>query len=58
MKIRKVMNKKFEQHFNKWRESDLLACLIAFVGLALAVVDWEYTRKSAIRIADTFEKSC
>ena len=50
-KLKKAMNRKFEKNFNKWREYDLLACLIASVGLALAIVDWEYTRNSAERIA-------
>ena len=57
-KIKKAMNRKFEKNFNKWREYDLLACLIAFVGLALAIVDWEYTRNSAERIAKGMNDFC
>ena len=33
---------KYEKNFNKWREYDLLTCLIALVGLALSMVDWEF----------------
>ena len=44
---KKKLEKSFIRHFNKWREYDLLTCLIAIVGLALAIVDWEYTRASA-----------
>lgn len=47
---RKQMERRFERNFNKWREYDLLTCLIAIVGLALAIVDWEYTRRTAQRI--------
>ena len=44
---KRKLERKFERNFNKWREYDLLTCLIAFVGLALAIVDWEYTNVSA-----------
>jgi hypothetical protein len=47
---KKELEIKFERNFNKWREFDLLTCLIALVGLALAVVDWEYTTIQANRI--------
>ena len=48
------MERRFERNFNKWREYDLLTCLIACVGLTLAIVDWEYTLKSALRIEKTY----
>ena len=48
------MERRFERNFNKWREYDLLTCLIACVGLALAIVDWEYTRASAERIEKAY----
>ncbi len=43
-KAKRKLERRFERNFNKWREYDLLTCLIAIVGLALAIVDWEYTR--------------
>ena len=52
---KKKLERKFERNFNKWREYDLLTCLIAIVGLALAIVDWEYTRVSAVRIARDYD---
>ena len=57
-KVNSVMQKKFERNFNKWREYDLLTCLIACVGLALAMVDWEYTRISAYKIATEYDPLC
>ena len=53
-KMKKKQERRFERNFNKWREYDLLTCLIAVVGLALAIVDWEYTRRSATRISQDF----
>ena len=47
---KKKLERRFERNFNKWREYDLLTCLIAIVGLALAIVDWEYTRIQATAI--------
>jgi len=49
-KANKQFERRFERNFNKWREYDLLTCLIAIVGLALAIVDWEYTRVAANNI--------
>ena len=49
-KAKKKLERRFERNFNKWREFDLLTCLIAIVGLALAIVDWEYTRISTHNI--------
>lgn len=47
---KKRFERRFERNFNKWREYDLLTCLIAFVGLALAIVDFEYTMNSTSNI--------
>ena len=30
-----------EKSFNKWRDFDLLCCIIAGIGLALAIVNYE-----------------
>lgn len=35
--------KTYEKNFNTWRDYDLLTCLIAIVGLLLAIVEYEYT---------------
>lgn len=53
-KAKKRLERKFERNFNKWREYDLLTCLIALVGLALSIVDWEYSNSSAKRIAERY----
>ena len=37
--------KSYEKNFNTWRDFDLLTCLIAIVGLLLAIVEYEYTFK-------------
>ena len=57
-KAKRKLGRRFERNFNKWREYDLLTCLIAFVGLALAIVDWEYTRVSSIKIATNYTQDC
>ena len=56
--MKKKLDRRFENNFNKWREYDLLTCMIAIVGLALAIVDWEYTRISASRIAKDYSTDC
>ena len=56
--VKKKLDRRFEDNFNKWREYDLLTCMIAIVGLALAIVDWEYTRISASRIALDYSTYC
>ena len=58
MDVKKKLDRRFENNFNKWREYDLLTCMIAIVGLALAIVDWEYTRISASRIAQDYSTDC
>ena len=49
-KARKKLERRFEKNFNKWREYDLLTCIIALLGLAMAIVDWEYTSFSTRKI--------
>ena len=51
-KAKKKLERRFEKNFNKWREYDLLTCLIAIVGLALSIVDWEYLRVSTDKIIE------
>ena len=46
--------KTYEKNFNKWRDLDLLTCLIALVGLLLAIVDYEYTNS---RVLAAYENS-
>ena len=38
-----MIKKAYENNFNKWRDYDLLTALIAVIGLALALVDYEYS---------------
>ena len=52
-KAKKKLERRFEKNFNKWREYDLLTCLIAIVGLALSIVDWEYLRVSTDNIIES-----
>jgi hypothetical protein len=42
-----LIKKNYETSFNKWRDYDLLTALVAVIGLALAIVDYEYTWKTA-----------
>ena len=58
LRAKKKLEKSFIRNFNKWREYDLLTCLIAVVGLSLAIVDWEYTSASAKRIIETNTDVC
>ena len=46
-KAKDSIQKSYENNFNKWRDYDLLTALIAVVGLAIAIVDYEYTWKQA-----------
>ena len=57
-KAKKKMERRFERNFNKWREYDLLTCIIAIVGLALAIVDWEYTRVISKRVTLDRDTRC
>ena len=49
-KFNENLEKEYEYNFNRWREFDLLTCLIAVVGLALAMVEYEYGRKLSNQI--------
>lgn len=40
--------KAFEDSFNKWRDYDLYTALIGFIGLAMSIVDYEYTWKQSV----------
>ena len=42
------IQKAYETNFNKWRDYDLLTALIAVIGLALAIVDYEFTWTQSI----------
>jgi len=39
----KKITRDYEVNYNSWRDYDLLTCLITLIGLALAVVDWEFS---------------
>ena len=43
--LKEKTQKTYEKNFNTWRDYDLLTCLIAIVGLLLAIVEYEYTFK-------------
>ena len=49
-KAKKKLDRRFERKFNKFREYDLLTCIIAILGLAMAIVDWEYTKLTTAKI--------
>ena len=38
-----IKQTKSEINYNKYRDYDLLTCLIAMVGLLLSITDYEYT---------------
>ena len=40
---------KSEYHYNKWRDYDLLTCLIAMVCLLLSITYYEYTFQRMLR---------
>lgn len=42
-----LIKKAYENNFNKWRDYDLLTALIAVIGLALALVDYEFSWTTA-----------
>jgi hypothetical protein len=46
-KQKDLIKKAYENNFNKWRDYDLLTALIALIGLALALVDYEYSWTTA-----------
>ena len=39
---RERLSKRNEQYFNKWKDYDLLTCILALIGLAIGIVDHEY----------------
>ena len=45
--------KKFNyiKKFEKWRDYDLLTCLLTIVGLVLSIVDYEYCNDEAIKMS-------
>ena len=44
------LEKKYEENFYKWLEYDLLTAIIAMLGLALSIVNFEYSNDTAKRI--------
>lgn len=41
-----------EENFNKWKEYDLLTAIIAFCGLALSIVEYEFSQWMAESIVN------
>lgn len=39
--IMKRMHIKYNKYFKHWRDFDLLTCILAMIGLILAIVDYE-----------------
>ena len=37
------LDKRMEENFNKWKEYDLLTAIIAICGLALSIVEYEFS---------------
>ena len=38
------LDKRMEENFNKWKEYDLLTAIIAICGLALSIVEYEFSQ--------------
>jgi len=42
--------KTYEQFYNKWRDYDLLTCILAMIGLIIAIIDVRLFINLAVRI--------
>lgn len=49
MQMQTTKQTKSELGYNKWRDYDLLTCLIAMVGLLLTITDYEYTFQRMVK---------
>jgi hypothetical protein len=38
-KAKEEITKRYESFYNKWRDYDLLTCILAMIGLAVAIID-------------------
>eukprot|EP00347_Sterkiella_histriomuscorum_P005684 403355659 len=41
-KAREKIQKRYEQYYNKWRDYDLLTCILAMLGLIVGIINHEY----------------
>ena len=50
------LERRMEKNYNKWKEYDLLTAIIAIAGLALSVVEFEFSvwMANAIVTTETF----
>jgi hypothetical protein len=46
-KQKEAIQQSYEENFNKWRDYDLLTCLISIIGLMLAIATYEYSTKKS-----------
>lgn len=47
------MQVRYNKYFKHWRDFDLLTCILAFIGLILAIVDYEtYFAKGYVTNSD------
>ena len=46
------LDKRMEENFNKWKEYDLLTAIIAICGLALSIVEYEFSQWMADSIVN------
>ena len=52
------LEREVEANFNKWKEYDLLTAIIAVLGLALSIVDYEYSEIMATQIINDQQDDC
>jgi hypothetical protein len=48
--------KDFEKKFHKFRDYDLLTCLLALVGLLTSIVEYEYTFRKANEVVEKYPR--
>ena len=46
------ISKNYQKNFQKWRDYDLLTCLLAMVGLALSILDYEYCSAKSMQYTE------
>lgn len=38
-KTKEEISKRYENFYNKWRDYDLLTCILAMIGLTIGIID-------------------